>query len=201
MKGRARRAFTLTEILVVLALVGIVMSLLGSFFGTGRRRSHALDFRVQALQTVHLLRARLAADLAAHVPGPPLAEAIPRASSLRFLRVPQEGGPGEEGLNLDDAGRVLTEAVEWRFDGKTHRVLRNGEAGKVGRFKELFFSWYPRQEDGEEGETVQVHGIIVPDEALRNPDGPSKEEFPMSFSLRCPQTTARRVYDEWIGSF
>lgn len=194
-----RKAFTLAEILVVLAVVGLAMTLLLSFFGTGRRRSHDLDFQVSALQTTHLLRALMAQDLSAHVPGPEGGEAVPKALSLVFMRVPQDAGPGEDGLNIDEAGKIQLERVEWRFDPKSHELLRNGQPAKVGRFKELFFSWYPYRRGSEAGETMQVHCVLVPEEALHNPDRPYPKPLHMSFSFHCPQTTTRRVYDEWIG--
>ena len=190
------RGWTLLEMLVVLGIVAVALALGLSFFYSGQKQSGQLDFRLRAVQSGMLLRSRLADDLAAHIPGPQGSAPIPRAAGLTLLRVPEEKGSGEDGMPLTGDFQPETSAVTWRFDPATHQVLRNGRPLQLGRFRDVWFSWFPYREG--EGETVQVHAIAVPDEALASPDRPSPTEVRLDFSFHCPQTTLVRVYDEWI---
>ena len=190
-----KRAYTLIEVLVAMLLVSVALSIAFSSLFSGRKHNSKLTFQLQGLQSAHLLRTRLFEELASHSPAAAGQKPFDRSPRIAFYRVKRADECGIYGSCLSKNFKPLVEEVVYEFDEKSGLVYRQcgGKKRPVlgARFHEVHFSYSPFGYQGK-GETIGMHVTVIPDE------GDESKETNHSFYFNCPQTTLRRVYDEWV---
>jgi type II secretory pathway pseudopilin PulG len=196
-----RNAYSLLEILVVLALL---LSMVGAFvlyYVSGQKQSLSLGFQAAALQTAQIVVATLQQDLASFVPGPlagTYAAPTP-AFSVRLTRVSDSSN--SLGLPLDPHDELQTEAVNWVFDPQTHELTRNGETVHSGPLESAIFTFFPSRPGDPTppfGDTLILQMEVVPTEALGHVTSATpKAAFTVEF--HSPQGTVNHLHEEWVG--
>lgn len=194
-----QKAFTLIEILVVTAVFASTLAIVLSLFVQGRRQSKELGEQVQVLDLAHLIRARLANDLAAYLPnGQSQGWIVKNASSLAIRRAVAEDECGHCGTCLTETFLPLDETVTYRFDQQRRSVLRNGEV--IGRpcVLSASFTYRPFQ-PGSAGETIAVSLVLAPEELLAKGGSIGEEQqTQVTYTFHCSQATLEHSYEECI---
>ncbi len=195
---RKRKAFTLVEALVTIAVVGAALTLWHFVFFSGHKQTRKLSFALEAYQKAMLLRAHIQRDLDAHIPlvSPP----PPRrgASALEMLCSIRGSGDGPEGACLNEDLSPQIERIVYRFDENSGYVLRNGKPlTGVGRFRKVSFSYTPPFPEQGLPEIVEVSMDIVPEDAVGKALTSRTPRRRISFRLFSEVSAFAQTYVEW----
>ena len=194
--GRRRRGFSLVEVLFAILLFCTVAAITLSLFFQGHRVNRRLDYRLQALSAVHLIRARLAHDLASSVAATGGTSAVEDALSISFWRIQSGDNRGVYGSCLDENLKPITERVHYQFDTQKRVLLRNGVALTALGLRDLRFHYRPR-ESLVAGDDIQVEMTLVPDESK------SKEKVDeymrVTLDFHRTSTTWKCAFKEYVG--
>ncbi|MBI4860239.1 MAG: type II secretion system protein [Candidatus Riflebacteria bacterium] len=186
----ARRGYTLVEVMVAALVLAVVMAMALTIFHHGYTREAKLDFHTRAVQTASLARAHLADDFGQILPVIGSTPQKTEGFGVSFDRTPD----GDE-LPLDQTLAPRHQAVTYRFDPATHRLLRNERPIAVGQFLDVRFKF---EASPVVGYTLYVTMALVPEEELRRP-GPPSQVARFTFSFHSPQGTLGFSHAEWAG--
>ena len=191
-----RRGFSLVEVLFAILLFCTVAAITLSLFFQGHKVNRRLDYRLQALSALHLIRARLAHDLASSVPATGGTSGVEDALSIGFWRI-QSGEPkGVYGTCLDENFVPIREKVIYRFDPKKRVLLRNGIPLSALGLRDLRFHYRPRQ-SVVAGDDIQVEMTIVPEEQKANEQ--VGEYMKVTLDFHRTSTTWKSAFTEYVS--
>ena len=187
---RARRAFTLVEALVAAALLAGALAAIYQFLSMGTRASRKLDFHLEVLQAAWLVRSRLADDLASQMPISPDQAVAATGAALSLLRVESGAAGGVAGTCLDERLRPAATTVQWTFDPRSRRLLRNGASVTPVPIRDVTFTYVPR-DPAAQGETLESKLTFVE-------PGPKGRTETLRLRFTCPLNTLARAYDDFL---
>ena len=189
-----KSAFSLLEVLIAVLLFCTVAAITLTLFFQGHKVNRRLDYRLQALAAVHLVRARLAHDLASSMPSTGGTSEVLAARSLSLIRV-QSGAPkGFMSTSLDENMTPITEKITYRYDEQKRLLYRNGIALAALGLYDLRFNYKPRT-SSIAGDDIQVEMAIVPEE--HKGSSQPGEIIRLSLDFHRTSTTWQAAFNEY----
>lgn len=176
----ARGGFTLIEVLVMSAIGILLLGVLYAFFVQSHADTGQMDQRLKSVQGAHLLVERIETDVKQLVCGEN------RSKVLLDVEVTSDGGATDNVLSFfrvdGDATTprgIRAERLEYRFDPATKRVLLNGKALPLARFRAVRFDFQkrdPKAVPPVEADVLRVVASGVADELADKPDDQVPEQ-------------------------
>ncbi len=175
-----RSAFTLVEGLVAAGLAALLASTLWTAWTGAWGQLDAMERSAGLLGDACLLRDALSRDLASSVALPdamgPATGGDPAGPVLRL--------PVFESYDPRRSLPIRLRTIEWRWDPKTRRVLRDGDAVLSGGLARVEFAWAPER-------PLELLVTLVP-ETAKDPD--------RRISFRLPGPRGSRILPAWSNA-